>query len=323
MITAHRPPPAFAPDVARIVRAWSSRAQVRSYDALHDLTPEADAVDFLEDLLPFRQLPAYQQLPSQAKHRILSMGWLIYNHKTVQIESDIIVPTCSDVLQHMAPLISDDTAYAMSQTMTDEAFHTYLSVLNIRLTCGFRGLSASRPRFELITNLLAQPVHSRRLDRLAVATVSEVFISDYLRKVSEAQDIQALHRFSVNAHRLDEGVHAHVFSALLPQVLHDLNPVQAERFAAVLVHGAAWFASTEREAWRSALLHDPDPGFSGLIKALDVMPSSSFTENDFSKVGDLALEHGLVSQGQFIDLVSQAQQGRSKDGCFSVGPAPH
>ena len=297
----------FAPDIARIARAWSGRAQVRSYDALEPVALDPQAPDFLEDLLPFSHLSSFQALDVNAKSRVHSIGWVLYNQKTIQIESEIIVPTCSEVLQHMPSHIDDGTAYAISQTMTDEAFHTYLSVLNIRLNCAFRDLTIASPQFELISNLKSLPAASRRLDLLAVATVSELFISDYLRKVSEAQHIQPLHRQSVNAHRLDEGVHAHVFAALLPQVLSDMDRLQAERFATMLVEGAAWFASNECLAWQHALTRDGEARFSSLLDELSAVPSSSVSHHDFSKVGEVALEHGLVSEGQFLELVSAAQ----------------
>jgi hypothetical protein len=280
---------------------------VRSYEALETLTLDPHAPDFLDTLLPFSHLEFFQRLDPSAKSRIHSIGWVLYNHKTVQIESEIIVPTCTEVLQHLASHIDDDTAFAMSQTMTDEAFHTYLSVLNIRLSCGFRELRTACPQFELISNLKSQPAASRRLDLLAVATVSELFISDYLRKVSEAESIQPLHRQAVNAHRLDEGVHAHVFAALLPQVLKNMDRSHAERFAAMLVEGAAWFASNECKAWRDALVLEGDARFSALLDGLETVPRSSVSQHDFSKVGELALEHGLVSEGQFLDLVRAAR----------------
>lgn len=306
----------FSPDIAKIVRAWTSRAQVRTYDDLHDLALAPDKDDFLESLLPFYSSNAFKALPDHGRRAVLSIGWVLYNQKTIQIENCVIVPACAYLLDHASGMLDWNLMHAVAQTMTDETFHAYLSAINVRVTNQHRQLQSARPQFELICGMggyelssgIGDYSHNRKtIELLAMATVSELFISDYLRQVSEASSIQPINQFSVKAHRLDEGIHALIFSEVVTSVLRHFRPEEAEFFGIMLAEAAVRFASNEISAWKSSLAQQGDECLFDLIDALSDIPSSTLGRHDFSKVYTLAEEHGLLKNRRVADHFAMIQ----------------
>src|SRR3546814_7395815 len=106
----------------RITEGWINRAKVRREPV--DLEFDPKRSDFLEALLPFHHHPAFQALPREDHQRILSCGWLIYNEKTVAIETAIVTPSCNDALEGKIPGVGGDMfRHVICETLVDEAYH--------------------------------------------------------------------------------------------------------------------------------------------------------------------------------------------------------
>ena len=83
--------------MARFVDSWYTRATVRRpWNWEPALDP--DTPDFLTGLLPFRDDPVFQGSSPRLQSACLSAAWLIYNHKTIAIETQVIVPACLDFM---------------------------------------------------------------------------------------------------------------------------------------------------------------------------------------------------------------------------------
>src|SRR5262245_47488681 len=111
--------------IDRLASNWGRRAQVKKAELEPLFEPGRE--DFLESLLPFRDLPHYQAASPELKSRVLSCGWLMYNAKTTQIENEIVNPTCLAALGGELPgLHEESTQLAVSETMVDEVYHIHL-----------------------------------------------------------------------------------------------------------------------------------------------------------------------------------------------------
>lgn len=81
--------------IKRMAHTWNRRAQIRQFDFGEDIVFEDEADDFLFDLLPFKDHPAFLRASEAMKSKVLSCGWIIYNQKTLLIETEIINQACS------------------------------------------------------------------------------------------------------------------------------------------------------------------------------------------------------------------------------------
>jgi hypothetical protein len=134
----------------------------------------------------------------------------------------------------------------------------------------------------------------RILIRLAVAIVSEVFISDYLLQLSNSETIQPLHRLTVDAHRRDEAAHGVVFRHLARLAYTSLSKKQQEFFAAVLPQPVRWFATPDFVGWAAIFqqlgIRDTDE----LIHECGELYSGTLSGIDYTGVVSLAQELGIT-----------------------------
>ncbi len=65
-------------------------------------------------------------------------------------------------------------------------------------------------------------------------TVSEVFVSDYLKLFSTDQTIQPFNRVVVDTHRRDKDAHSYIFKSLVKCIYSELSTEQKEFFIDVL-----------------------------------------------------------------------------------------
>ncbi|KQT62092.1 MULTISPECIES: diiron oxygenase [unclassified Aureimonas] len=242
----------------RISESWNTRAKVRR-EAL-DLTFEPARDDFLETLLPFHQHPLYQALSECDRQRILSCGWLIYNDKTVAIETAIVTPSCNDALEGRIPGLEGGLMRKLvCETLVDEAYHLLLVENASRITRHYRGLGDIRiPTFNLVRFMEEAKAGcsegwQRTLVQLATSVVSEIFVSDYLHQLSDCHTIQTLNRATVAAHRHDELAHSKVFTGLAETFYPALDRKQQAFFAEVLPKPIEWFADMELDIWDDVL----------------------------------------------------------------------
>ncbi|MBZ4018699.1 diiron oxygenase [Streptomyces purpurogeneiscleroticus] len=296
--------------LARLANNWPRRAYVKK----QELEPffEPDKEDFLESLLPFHAMPQYQSSSPEMKSRILSCGWLMYNAKTVQIETEIVNPTCLDIIKGTMPgLRTADSQKAVCETMVDEVYHVHLVEQASRLTRHHRRLEdVVVPQFNLVRYMhQRQQEYSepwqRRMVQFATALVSETFISDYLHLLSETDDIQSFNRMTVAAHRHDEMVHSPLFQSLAQLFLSELTETQRAAFADVLPEPVLWFADRELDIWLALLQQIGFPKAEEMIQECRKLGTADLASLDYSGIVSLAAEVGLLDSTAARDSFSR------------------
>jgi hypothetical protein len=289
----------------RITEGWINRAKVRREPVELEFEPELP--DFLETLLPFHQHPTFQSLSSEDRQKILSSGWLIYNEKTVAIETAIVSPSCQDALEGRIPGLGDGMLrQVICETLVDEAYHLLLVENANRLTRFHRGLGQIRvPSFNLVRFMEAEKARcsegwQRILVQLATSVVSEIFVSDYLHQLSDCRDIQPMNRATVAAHRHDELAHSKIFTLLSEAFYPALSPAEQAFFAEVLPKPIAWFADMELDIWESVLEQLRVPGGARMIADCRPLNANAAQRVDYSGVTELARNLGVfeTAQGQ-------------------------
>jgi hypothetical protein len=280
-------------------KTWPNRARVKK----EELVPlfEEGKEDFLETLLPFKDLPQYQALPQEMKSRILTCGWIMYNAKTVQIETEIVAPACSYIVAGKLPGLDDPVAQlAASETMVDEAYHLHLVEEANRLTRRWRGLDTlAVPQFNLVGYMKRMqdqlPLEwEKQTVQFCTAVVSEIFISDYLHLLSESQEIQSFNRQTVEAHRHDELGHSPLFRSFGKLFFYSLSEAQQAFFADVLPRPVVWFADRELDIWLSLLRQIGCPKAEELVRECKHQYEVDLKGLDFSGIVTLAKEIGIL-----------------------------
>lgn len=282
-----------------LARNWSRRAQVKKAE----LEPlfVSDREDFLESLLPFRDLPQYQSCSPELRSRVLSCGWLMYNAKTVQIENEIVNPSCLDIISGQLPGLNEESSQlAVCETMVDEVYHIHLVERSSRLTRRHRGLEhLVIPQFNLVRHMqrrqdeFSEP-WQKRMVQFATAAVSEIFISDYLHLLSETEEIQPFNRMTVAAHRQDEMVHGPLFRSLTELFSAELTPAELALFTDILPEPVTWFADRELDTWLALLEQIEFPGAAEMIRECRGAGNVDLTALDHSGVVSMAQALGMM-----------------------------
>jgi hypothetical protein len=285
--------------LTKIANNWPRRAHVKK----PELRPffEEGKEDFLESLIPFREMPQYQSCSPELRSRILSCGWLMYNAKTVQIETDIVNPACMNIIEREMPgLEGPNSQQAVCEAMVDEMYHVYMVEQASRLTRDQRALDhVVIPKFNLVRHMrkrqdeLSEP-WQRRMVRFATAVVSEIFISDYLHLLSDSDEIQPFNRMTVAAHRHDELAHGPLFRSLAQLFSAGLTKGQRATFADLLAEPVLWFADRELDVWLTLLRQIDFPGAEGMIKECESLGTVDLKKLDYSGVVSLAEEIGVM-----------------------------
>jgi hypothetical protein len=91
----------------RLANNWGRRARVKQPELDGETLFDDSKDDFIPDLLPFRDHPAFLAAPDSMRKQILSCGWLAYNEKTVDIESKIVAPACHHIIAGDVPGLQD------------------------------------------------------------------------------------------------------------------------------------------------------------------------------------------------------------------------
>jgi hypothetical protein len=294
----------------RLASNWPRRAYVKK----QELEPifEAGKEDFLESLLPFRDMPQYQACSPELKSKILSCGWLIYNAKTVQIETDIVNPTCLSIIHRGMPgLTGGDSQRAVCEVMVDEVYHVHLVEQASRLTRDRRGLeNVVIPKLNLVRHMeerqheFSEP-WQRRMVQFATSVVSEIFISDYLQLLSESEDIQKFNRMTVAAHRHDELAHSPLFRSLAQLFASELTESERATFADLLSEPVVWFADRELDAWLVVLRQLGFPHADKMIRECKSLGVADLKKLDYSGVVSLAEDIGLMDSAVGRDSFSR------------------
>jgi hypothetical protein len=293
--------------IERLTDSWASRANVRK--PLLDLTIDYDPrkPDFLTELLPFHDHPIYQKAPEEYKQAALSCGWIAYNEKTVAIESKIVSPACMHLIDgEVSGFPRHRHRAGIAQALTDEAFHILLVVQATHMTRQRRQLhDLTLPPFDLVTRMQQyQEKHPEKwkkiLIQLATAVVSEVMVSEYLSRLSNAFDIQPLNRITTEIHRRDESAHNGLFKSLGAVIYHGLNAREREFFVGALSQPSFWFASPELDVWEAMLKQIGFPDAERMIADCRAQRRSKDIHLDLSTLetlfADLGVENTLRSR---------------------------
>ena len=297
----------------RLANNWERRARVKQPELDSEMLFDASKDDFLPDLLPFHDHPAFLAAPESMRKRILSCGWLAYNEKTVDIEAKIIAPACHHIIAGDVPGLQDGVSKQIAgQTLVDEAYHELLVLNACQVTRDRRGLGAvTLPESQLIVKMRqAQAQCSARwqqvLVQLATAIVSEVFISDYLHVLSQEMTIQPFNRLTVAAHRHDELAHGSIFKGLAACLYGSLSQHERAFFIEVLPKPVHWFANSELEVWQAMLQHIGFRATDTVIRDCRRANEANLARIDYSDLIALAKELGLLEGQQGIDSFARA-----------------
>src|SRR5215470_194952 len=298
--------------LTKIANTWPRRACVKK----QELQPffEEGKEDFLESLIPFREMPQYQSCSPELRSRVLSCGWLMYNAKTVQIETEIVNPACLSIIAREMPGLAGPSAQlGVCEAMVDEMYHVHMVEQASRLTRDQRALDhIVIPKFNLVRHMqnrqreFGEP-WQRRMVRFATAVVSEIFISDYLHLLSESDEIQSFNRMTVAAHRHDELAHGPLFRSLAQLFSTELTKSQRGTFADLLAESVVWFADRELDVWLALLRQIEFPGADGMIEECGSLGMVDLKKLDYSGVVSLAEEIGVMEAA--VDRDSFFRQG--------------
>jgi P-aminobenzoate N-oxygenase AurF len=297
----------------RLASNWGRRARVKQPELEGETLFDGSKDDFLPELLPFHDHPAFLATPDPMRQQILSCGWLAYNEKTVDIESKIVAPACSHIISGHVPGLQDGVSQQVAaQTLVDEAYHEFLVLKACQVTRNRRGLGALRlPESQLIVQMRQAQAQcsapwQKVLVQLATAIVSEVFISDYLRVLSQEQAIQPFNRLTVHAHRHDELVHGSLFKGLAKCLYGSLNQPEREFFIEVLPQPVHWFANLELEVWQAMLQQIGFGATDTVIRDCRSANEANLARIDYADLIALAEELDLLKGQRGLDSFTRA-----------------
>ena len=139
----------------RLANNWGRRARVKQPELDGETLFDNSKDDFIPDLLPFQDHPAFLAAPDDMRKQILSCGWLAYNEKTVDIEAKIVAPACNYIISGDVPGLQDGVSKQIAgQTLVDEAYHELLVLKACQVTRDIRGLGAvTLPESQLIVKM--------------------------------------------------------------------------------------------------------------------------------------------------------------------------
>lgn len=280
--------------------SWSKRAQVKSVHIFDALQFDLDRDDFLYELLPFQNHPSFIDAPLEVKRKILTCGWVLYNHKTIAIENTIINPICVTILEDKIPGLSSDIAKrSICETMVDEAYHVLLVTNALNLTSQFRAHQFISCSFNLETEMKKLQASytetwQKHLIHLATAIVSEIFISDYLKLLSDSEHIQPINRVTTKIHREDELAHSNIFRNLSKIFYAHLQPKEKFFFAEILAKPVRWFADREFSVWNHLFSQYGLSHYSDMLRDCQYINEQCLNFIDYSDLVKLAVEIGIT-----------------------------
>lgn len=302
----------------KISKNWDKVAMVRRLD-FDDEIPifDLNGNDFLEELLPFRNTEAYRSAPETMKQKILTCGWIMYNEKTVSVETEVVTPACISILKGEVPGLTDSHSREVAaETMTDESYHSLLVIKANNIVKEARKIDVSATGFNLPKRIETYQKQfgigwKEILVKVAAAIVSEVFISDYLYLLSHDHRVQGMNRMVVRAHLKDELVHGLTFKSFARIMYKNLNREQQRFFAAVLPKPIKWFADRELPVWKNMLEQIGFEGAEDMLLECSKQNDNPLKSIDYSKIIRLADEIGITRTQFGVTALSQEEPTHS------------
>ncbi len=238
---------------------WYKRAQVKSCTPYEGIPFDRDKWDLLPELMPFCNHPLWKPVSESNKGLAATYGWLMYNQKTIDIETKVISPLCYSIIDGSNQLSSGlDFIRVISQTLVDESFHTLLSIEGIQSITKHRNLTPFElPKSKLLKNYENSLDHAtgweKEIVQMGVVVASEVLITDYLSLIANSETIQPLCRMVTRTHWKDELAHANVFNFIATSIISRLPLIQRHFFIESIIQAEDWFSDKEFEIWEVIL----------------------------------------------------------------------
>ncbi|MDQ2994605.1 MAG: diiron oxygenase [Pseudomonadota bacterium] len=286
--------------LTKLNKGWHERSRIKaSQTDLSGIEFDLSREDYIEELLPFHNHPLYQCATQEMKSKILTCAWLIYNEKTVAIETQLITPCCVDIINGIVPGLAHSVfREAAAEAMVDESFHTLLVLKANEITSLHRKINLDFPQFELISKVSEYKESckfewQKSLITMIASGVSELFVSDYLKLLSHNNEIQKLNKLTVEAHYKDEIRHSKIFGVFLKCMYASLPQDQKVFFAETLAKPVYWFADKELNVWESVLTQIGFPHVDQVIKDAQSVQQYNLEILDTTKLDVFANSIGL------------------------------
>lgn len=282
-------------------RFWGDRAKVKQEEFDSSLVYDVEEDDFLDDLIPLKAHPRFQEYYEEFRTQLLACGWLAYNEKTIDIESQIISPTCVDLIYGDIPGSNcESIRWSASETLVDEGYHVLMVVNAMRACKKSRNLEHVKLRNFALTMKMNEEIAKytdpsrQMIIRLVTSIVSEVFISDYLSLLSDAEEIQPLNRMTTATHKRDEMAHSGIFRTFAKEIYQSMGNSSRQFFAENLPKPVRWFASRELNVWQTILDYLAFPHAREIIEDCRSEGESDLTRIDYSELIQLSGEAGIL-----------------------------
>lgn|SRR3990167_395899 len=235
---------------------WYKRAQHKSAEPYESTLFHEDKMDFLPELMPLDEHPLWNAVSDSTKRMVASYGWVMYNMRTISIETKVVSPLCYSIIENKNQLTEDfDCRRIVTQTLVDESYHTLLSIEGIKGIVDNRNL----PEIELPEQNFIKEYNcyltecgydwQKDIAQMALVVSSEVLISDYLSSIATSESIQPLCRQVTRTHWKDELAHANVFKLIAEKIMSKLTAEKKEFMIECVIKASGWFANKELESW--------------------------------------------------------------------------
>ncbi|MEJ2633121.1 MAG: diiron oxygenase [Acidihalobacter sp.] len=280
----------------RLVTTWEKRAQVKKrFTYTTGFVPERP--DFPTELLPFDYAEWERKHGEETMSIILTYAWLGFNHKVINVESNLLVPSCKLLMDRAFEQDDGIEVELLAQAQTDEAFHVLMAHKVNCISLARRGLSKPaipRPRIvNEIGNIVENEARrtERELSIIAASIVTEVLIKGFLSPISHSKTIQPLHRIVTNMHLIDEAGHGQVFRVVAHRLLMRLSGEQRDYFIARMRECVDYFSDVDADVWLSLI------GQAGLQVTQEMAEEieSHQAASDYSELDTLLRENERIS----------------------------
>lgn len=293
--------------LARLTESWNQRVAVRKERLDLNDYYDTTAPDFPPSMVPFWDDPRFQAIDEADKRRVLAGAWINYNEKTIFVEDKVINPMCSLLLRDALPGVGDTVSKkAIAQTQVDEQFHI-LMCLEVcecaRRQHRLQDLHIPTPLLEQRMKTTLSKADNERefaLIRMAYATVAEMTINVFLKRLSQDRSIQPLNRLNTELHRQDEASHAAIFGEIGRAVYERLSAGQQAIFRAHLMRAIDDFVELDVGFWRAILDYLAIPERESILQDMASKSRTKHSLRDYSALVKLLQQIGIHEGSSFV-----------------------
>ncbi len=293
----------------RIADSWPRRATIRT-DLDRVATPEEydeSLPDYPERLLPFAQHPLYLAASPQARQRVLTLAWLVYNERVITAEEKVANPTFAMIMAGVFPgADSVHAKRAVQQTHVDEVWHTYMHMVAMQRTREVRAVADEPvyPHTVTFRRLLAAEAQAserweRDLLKLVWTTVSEISVNAYLELLSRDESVQPLHALVPRLHARDESAHSSVMVEVAKGLYTHMNGEQRRAFLTALPMALRAFVAQDFAVWPAILARAGRARGAQIVADCRAQAGADLLVRDFSGVRRIVREMEIEDQVEF------------------------